>query len=191
MKSLSKFLLRALGWKLVGEPPKLNKYILIFAPHTSNWDVVLLMLMRWAVELKPNFIGKHTLFWPPLSWIFRAIGGEPVDRTKAQAVVDQIVEKFHTRDEFKFALSPEGTRSKKPYWKTGFYRVAVKASVPVQLVFLDKRTKQIGFGPLLQPSGDIHKDFEWLKEFYQDKQGIRPHLLSDIRVNVESKKEGS
>lgn len=191
MKSLSRWLLKAMGWKLVGEQPALDKYVLIFAPHTSNWDVILLLLVRWASGLKPNFIGKHTLFWPPLSWFLTAIGGEPVNRTKAKNVVDQIVEKFHSKDEFKFALSPEGTRSKKDHWKTGFYRVALKAQVPIQLVFLDTRTKQTGFGPLLHPSGNIEKDFEWLRAFYRDKQGFRPHLLSEIRVNIAKEKNKS
>ncbi len=189
MRRFSRFLLKLFGWKLVGDKPNLKQYVLIFAPHTSNWDVVILLLVKFAVQLNPKFIGKHTLFWPPLSWIFRAMGGEPVNRSKAQNVVDQIVEKFKQNPEFKFALSPEGTRSKKPYWKTGFYRVAEKAGVPIQLVYLDTATKEVGFGPLLYPSGDIEKDFEWLRAFYQDKKGIRPDLLSDVRLNTEVKCE--
>ncbi len=184
-------MLKVLGWKIVGQQPELNKCVYIFAPHTSNWDFPLMLLFRSATQLKPNFIGKHTLFWPPLSWIMRSLGGEPVDRGKAKDVVDQIVEKFQTKDVYRFALAPEGTRSKKSYWKTGFYRVAYKAKVPIQLIYLDKKTKEVGFGPLLEPSGDIEKDFEWLRSFYQSKQGIRPELLSDIRINVDHQRKDS
>jgi 1-acyl-sn-glycerol-3-phosphate acyltransferase len=189
LSRLSRLLLKLLGWKLVGSKPQLDQYVLIFAPHTSNWDVLLLLLVKFAVRLKPKFIGKHTLFWPPLSWFLRAIGGEPVNRNQAQNVVDQIVDKFKQNPDFKFALSPEGTRSKRPYWKTGFYRVAEKAGVPIQLVYLDTRTKEIGFGPLLYPSGNIEKDFEWLRAFYQDKKGIRPELLSDVQLNIKNQCE--
>ncbi|NVJ60298.1 MAG: lysophospholipid acyltransferase family protein [Gammaproteobacteria bacterium] len=182
---LSSRVLKALGWRLVGQPPSVDKCVLIFAPHTSNWDVIILLLLKWGTKLKPTFIGKHTLFWPPLSWFFRAIGGEPVDRTKTTNVVDQIVQKFNSRETLHFALSPEGTRSKRDHWKTGFYWVAHKAKVPIQLVFLDTATKTIGFGPLMEASGNIEKDFEFLHDFYHDKKGFRPELLSDIRLKSD------
>jgi len=190
LRRFSLWVLKWFGWKLVGSGPQLKKYILIFAPHTSNWDVALLFFVRFALGIKPRFIGKHTLFWPPLSWLFRSLGGEPVNRSKATNVVSEVARLFNERDEFIFALSPEGTRSKKPYWKSGFYRIAEAADVPIVLAFMDTRTKEVGIGPILYPSGDIEKDFQWIKAFYQDKKGFRPELLSDIRVNVEkSKKE--
>ncbi|MEE4246545.1 MAG: lysophospholipid acyltransferase family protein [Kangiellaceae bacterium] len=186
MRKLALLILKLLGWTLVGEPPKAPKYVLIFAPHTSNWDFFLMMLVRSALNIKPNFIGKHTLFvWPPVSWFMRSIGGEPVDRTKASNIVEQVVNNFKTRPDYKFALSPEGTRSKKDHWKSGFYRIAVNAGVPIQLIYLHRPTKECGFGPLFQPTGDIDKDFEYLRNFYQDKKGFRPELLSDIRVRDE------
>ncbi|NVJ51830.1 MAG: lysophospholipid acyltransferase family protein [Gammaproteobacteria bacterium] len=191
MKFIGKLGLRLWRWKVVGEVPAMPKCVLIFAPHTSNWDVLLLLLLKWQSGLKPTFIGKHTLFWPPLSWFFRAIGGEPVNRNKAQNVVEQIVEKFNNKEHMHFALSPEGTRSKKDHWKTGFYRVAIKAGVPIQTVFLDTTTREVGFGPVLEPSGNIEQDFEWLAQFYQTKKGFRPELLSDIRVNSENNKNPS
>ena len=185
LRLIAKFWLSLWGWKVVGEKPTMDKCILIFAPHTSNWDVLILLLVKWYSGLQPTFIGKHTLFWPPLGWFFRAIGGEPVNRSKAENVVDQIVAKFNEKQHMHFALSPEGTRSKKDHWKTGFYRVAVKAGVPIQLVYLDTTTKEVGFGPILEPCGDMQRDFEWLAEFYRDKKGFRPELLSDIRANSE------
>ncbi len=186
-RKISLWILKQLGWTLIGGPPRLNQYVLIFAPHTSNWDMPFLLLVRSAFVLRPNFIGKHTIFWPPLGWFFRAIGGEPVNRSKAENVVDQIIDKFNTNPNFKFALSPEGTRSKKDHWKTGFYRVAVGAQVPIQLVYLDTSIKEAGFGPLIYPSGNIEEDFEKFRLFYNGKMGFKPSLASDIKINEKPK----
>lgn len=187
MQRLSGFILRLLGWRVVGQKPEEDKFVLIFAPHTSNWDFVLLMLVRSVMQIKPNFIGKHTIFWPPLSWFLKAIGGAPVNRASPKDIVEQIVEQFDNNERYILGISPEGTRSKTNAWKTGFYRIAMSAGVPIQICYIDTATREVGLGPMFQPSGDIDKDFDWLREFYQDKQGIRPELFSDIKVPSEHK----
>ena len=169
------------GWTIVGQPPETKKYVAIVAPHTSNWDFFIFICMKFALRLKVNFIGKHTIFVGPIGWALRRLGGIPVNRTANNNVVDQIVDSFKQRDNMIFALSPEGTRSYKDHWKSGFYHIALKADVPVQFCYLDKSTKSVGFGPMIQLTGDKNKDLETIKAFFQDKKGIKPDLFSDIR----------
>ena len=111
-----------------------------------------------------------------------------MNRSSPRDLVKQVVEKFKQNPKFVLALSPEGTRSKKAYWKTGFYRIAKAADVPIQLAYIDKAKREVGLGPILHPSGNMEKDFDWLNEFYQHKQGLRPGLMSDIRVPSERPK---
>jgi len=178
---LSRNILALFGWTIVGKLPETKKYVAIVAPHTSNWDFFIFVLMKFGLKLRVNFIGKHTIFIGPIGWFLKAMGGIPVNRSSNNNVVDLIVEKFAEREEMIFALSPEGTRSFKDHWKSGFYHIAIKAKVPVQLCYLDKTTKSVGFGPMIELSGDKDKDLEVIKNFFQNKKGIRPELLSTIR----------
>ena len=150
------------------------------APHTSNWDFFIFLALKFSLKIKVNFVGKHTIFIWPFNWILRRLGGRPVDRSKNNNMVDAIVALFNQSEEFIFALSPEGTRSYKDHWKSGFYHIAVNAKVPIQLCFLDASTKTIGFGPLLEPTGNLEKDAELIKSFYENKKGINPELGSRI-----------
>ena len=181
MRYIMKALLRVLGWKLVGQLPEDKKYVIIFAPHTSNWDFVLMLMVRFCFKMKVAFLGKHTLFKPPFGWFFRMLGGVPVVRSSTNNVVDQVAAIIQERDEIQFTLAPEGTRSYKPYWKSGFYHIALKAQVPILMTFLDTKTKEIGIGDLLYPSGNQEQDLEAIRAFYNDKAGIKPELASDIR----------
>ena len=184
---ICKKLLLMRGWQTVGQLPKLKKYVVIVAPHTSNWDFFIFLTLKFSLRLKINFIGKHTIFVWPIDWILRRLGGRPVDRNKTNNMVDAIVELFNESDQFIFALSPEGTRSYKDHWKSGFYHIAVNAGVPIQLCFLDKATKTIGFGPLLNPSGNLERDSKIIESFYQDKKGINPELFSSIKFKPNAK----
>lgn len=178
---LSRKVLNIFGWTIVGELPKTKKYVAIVAPHTSNWDFPIFVLMKFALRMKVNFIGKHTIFVGPFGWFLKSMGGIPVNRSSRNNVVDQIVDNFKQREEMIFALSPEGTRSFKDHWKSGFYHIAMKADVPVQFCFLDKTTKTLGFGPMIKLSGEEAIDLETIRVFYKDKKGIRPELLSTIQ----------
>lgn len=181
MRYIMKALLRLFGWKLVGQLPKDKKYVVIFAPHTSNWDFVLMLMVRFCFKMKIGYLGKHTLFKPPFGWFFRMFGGIPVERNSANNVVDQVAAIIKQKEEIQFALAPEGTRSYKPYWKSGFYHIALRAEVPIVMTFLNSKTKEIGIGDLLRPSGNQEQDLDVIRAFYKDKAGIRPELTSDIR----------
>ena len=180
MSVIAAFILRIFGWHQVGELPKLKKYVVIIGPHTSNWDFFIFLLVKFSYRLKVVFIGKHTIFIGPVGWVLRKIGGIPVKRSSAHNVVDKIVEEFSIRDEMVFALSPEGTRSYRDHWKSGFYHIARKANVPVQTAYLDVPSKQIGWGPLFYLSDDRHEDLKRIAEFYTDKQGFKPEKFSKI-----------
>jgi 1-acyl-sn-glycerol-3-phosphate acyltransferase len=179
---IARGILRLLGWTLVSEAPDLPKYVVIGAPHTSNWDFPIGMLGFIALGIKRNLMIKHTLFRPPLGWFMRALGGIPIDRTQRHNFVDQVVAAFKEADELVVALTPEGTRSYTPYWKTGFYYIALGAGVPIALGFADYATRRAGLGPILYPTGDIEADMAIIAEFYSDKTGKRPEKMSPIRV---------
>lgn len=180
-----KTILRLFGWKLVGEMPAEKKVVFIFAPHTSNWDFVIMMMARFCYKMKPAYLGKHTLFKPPFGWFFKVLGGIPVERSSSHNVVDQVVKIINERDEIALALAPEGTRSKKPYWKSGFYHIALKAEVPLVLTFLDKDTKTLGIGEQVNLTGDVEIDMAKIRDFYKDKKGFKPELASDIKLEVK------
>lgn len=177
---LSTKLLKWRGWTLVGHPPQINKYVVIVAPHTSNWDFFIFLALKFSLKLQVNFVGKHTIFVGPIGWILRRLGGRPVDRSKSHNVVSAIVDLFNQNDKFIFALSPEGTRSYKDHWKSGFYYIAVKAKVPIQTCFLDTTNRTLGFGPLIEPCGDLEQDQVSLRSIFENKRGINPELFSDI-----------
>lgn len=179
---MMKGLLRLCGWKLVGEFPSHQKQLVIFAPHTSNWDFVYMMMARFCFNMKPAFLGKHTLFKAPYGWFFRILGGIPVNRSSSHNVVDQIVNVVDARDEVALVIAPEGTRSKTDRWKSGFYHIASKAKLPITLAFLDTASKTLGFGGSFELSGDMDKDMETIRKFYHDKVGIKAELASDIRI---------
>lgn len=182
MQKFMRALLRLLGWKLEGELPQLKKYVIIFAPHTSNWDFVLMLITRFCFKMDVAFLGKHTLFKPPFGWFFRWVGGIPVERSSKNDVVQQVVAEIKHRESIQLALAPEGTRSKKQYWKSGFYHIAVQAGVPIVFTCLDTKTKTIEVGEYIQPTGNIQSDMNKIRDFYKDKAGIKPELASDIQI---------
>jgi 1-acyl-sn-glycerol-3-phosphate acyltransferase len=179
---LARGTLRLLGWTLVSEAPDLPKYVVIGAPHTTNWDLPIGMLGLIGLGIKPSLVVKHTLLRPPLGWLLRALGSIPIDRSQRRNFVDQVVAAYKEADELVVALTPEGTRSYTPYWKTGFYYIALGADVPIALAFADYPTRRVGLGPTLYPTGDIEADMAVIAEFYADKTGKRPENKSPIRV---------
>jgi 1-acyl-sn-glycerol-3-phosphate acyltransferase len=170
---------------VVGTPPEVPRCIVVFFPHTSNWDFPLLLLARSALGLRASYLGKHTLFRPPFGWIFRLLGGIPVHRQEAHHMVGEIAEEFRTRSRLWLAMAPEGTRAKTDHWKSGFYRIALAAQVPVLLSFIDASRKECGLGPLVYLSADVDRDLEVIRAFYGDKHGIYPELAGDVRFKGE------
>jgi 1-acyl-sn-glycerol-3-phosphate acyltransferase len=166
-------LLRCFGWRLVGALPSERKYVLIGAPHTSNWDFPLMLLAVLKVRMDVHWLGKNSLFRAPFGGLMRWLGGIPVDRSKSNNLVGQLVATFQERDELVILIPPEGTRAKVERWKSGFYYVATGAGVPILLGFIDFSRKQLGFGPLFYPSGDYAVDLVEIQKFYADKAGLR------------------
>lgn len=167
-----------MGWKLVGEfPANLKKYVVIGAPHTSWQDFVIGILVRNMKGENINFIGKASLFKGPFGFIFRSLGGTPVDRTKSNNLVDAIIQIFESKEEFRLALSPEGTRKKVKKWKTGFYYIAKGANVPILLFTFDFGKKQVELSKPFYPTENQEKDFEYFHNFYKNVQGKNPELF--------------
>ena len=181
MKAIARAVLFILGWRLVGEAPSVARCVVIFAPHTSNWDFPLLLLVRSAFGRRVHYLAKHTLFRAPFGWLFRATGGIPVVRHAHHHVVDQAVRMFRERDRLWLAISPEGTRHRTDHWKSGFYRIALGAEVPVLLAFLDRGKKECGLGGLAVLTGDVERDLASFRTFYETKRGIHPDQASQIR----------
>lgn len=184
-QKLAALTLALFGWQLQGRPPTEKKFLLIGAPHTSNWDFPLALLALSALGLRFSWIGKHTLFKGLTGQFFRAIGGIPVNRKKRNSFLEGIVAAFQARNEFALALAPEGTRSHQDHWKAGFYHIAVEANVPICLGFIDYSLKTVGLGPTLHPTNDIRADFSSIREFYQDKTGKYPEKQSSIVLRAK------
>ena len=182
LKFLAKTILKLSGWCVDVSLPKEKKFVLIGAPHTSNWDLPIGLLCFWSVPIHLTWIGKKQLFIGPLNYFFRKLGGIPVDRSVHTGFIEQISHQFDTREEMIFGLTPEGTRSRTAYWKTGFYYIALQAKVPVCLAYVDYPSRTIGFGEMLYPSGDIEKDFEKIKLFYADKKGKYPEKQGPVKI---------
>lgn len=179
---IGKLLLTLTGWKPGGKLPDVPKFVLIAAPHTSNWDLPVMLMIGAYFGVWPKWIGKKELFGPPFGWFMKLLGGIPVDRSKHNNLVDAAAHTFKTRESLILAVPPEGSRKKMEYWKTGFYYIAEAAGVPVCLGFLDYGNKVGGFGPLLMPTGNIGKDFDILRNFYKASMAHKPQNFGEIRI---------
>jgi 1-acyl-sn-glycerol-3-phosphate acyltransferase len=169
-------ILRLLSWQLEVTVPQSPKFVMVGAPHDSGWDLFFFLLLVYATGIKMSWIGKHTLFRWPVGGLLRRFGGIPVDRRSRHNFVQQVVEVFKGMDGFSVAISPEGTRRKVKYWKTGFYYIALGAGVPIALGFIDYQRKVIGIGPTITPSGDIQADFAPIRSFYSGITRPLPEL---------------
>lgn len=179
MRLLAQWLyFKLLGWKVVGNTTMskdtVKKAVLIAAPHTSNYDFFIALLLRQVVGIKSNFVGKKELFVWPFGYYFRSIGGAPLDRTAGQNKVQAIADLFNQRDEFRLAISPEGTRKKVAQWKTGFYYIAKAANVPIIMFTLDFEKKQNRISEPFYTTEDVDADFQQIKLFFDGVKGKIP-----------------
>lgn len=174
-------LLRLFGWQLIFRPPPKPKAVIIFYPHTSNWDFIIGILTRYALNFPVHWAGKDTLFKSPFNGFFRALGGIPVNRRQSTGLVAQLCAEFERNAEFYLAIAPEGTRKKADHWKSGFYRVAMAAKVPLGLAFIDFTKREVGVDTYLELSGDETEDLSRIRAYYVDKRGRFPEKESDIR----------
>jgi 1-acyl-sn-glycerol-3-phosphate acyltransferase len=166
LRGLALLILKVCGWRREGKLPDIPKYVMIAAPHTSNWDFLFTMAVAFAFRLNICWMGKHTLFRRPFGPLLRLLGGIPIDRTKSRDTVSQIAQAFRERARMVMIISPEGTRKKVKVWKTGFYHIARGANVPVLLAFLDYMRKVGGLGPLVYLSENLEADMAVIRNFY-------------------------
>lgn len=175
VRPLGRLLMRLIGWRFEGTMPDLPKFVVIVAHHTSNWDFPVGLAGKWALGFAPTWLGKHTLFVPPVGWLLRAIGGVPVDRSRAGNIVDQVVEAFASRERFVLVLAPEGTRKRTPEWKSGFWHIARRAGVPICCVALDWPRKVIRLGPMVTPDEeDVAVGIRRIRGLFADTHGFDP-----------------
>lgn len=160
------------GWHVEGTLPLLPKFVIVGAPHTSNWDFLLMLALGLVLRANLHFMGKAELFRSPLGAFFRWCGGIPVERSKSTGLVEQMVKRFQTSDQFILAIAPEGTRERVAQWKSGFYHIAQGAGVPIVAVFVDAEHKVIGLGKEFPLSGEAETDVENIRLFYSQYRGI-------------------
>jgi 1-acyl-sn-glycerol-3-phosphate acyltransferase len=187
--ALAKAWLHAAGWTVEGTLPETRKFVLIAAPHTSNWDLVYALAGAYALGISVHWMGKDSLFHGPSGACLRALGGIPVERSAHHAMVVALAREFGQREHFVLLVPPEGTRKAVEYWKSGFYHIAQLAGVPIALGVLDYRTKRVGIGPLVWPSGDVRADMATIRAFYAGKQGKRPANFATPRLREEEEAE--
>ena len=174
-RAICKALLHLAGWKLgPTEGVELPKCVICVAPHTSNWDFVVGKLFYTAIGCNAGFLMKKEWFFFPLSLLFRALGGVPVDRSQRCSVTDQMAERFRTRERFQLAVTPEGTRKRVEEWKRGFYFIALAAKVPILVAYLDYGKKEVGIKRVFQPTGDVEADIRSIRELYRGVTACHP-----------------
>ena len=163
--------MRAGGWRFEGEFPDVAKAVLIAAPHSSWWDGIHGLLFKVALGVDISFMAKKELFAWPLGSLLRTLGGIPIERHAARGVVAQMVRQFQQRERFWLGVEPEGTRKRVAEWKSGFWRIAREAGVPIVPAYFDYPRKVIGIGPLFQPTSDMRADIATLRAFYKSFKG--------------------
>jgi 1-acyl-sn-glycerol-3-phosphate acyltransferase len=177
--------MRLIGWCLVYAAPPWPKSVIIVYPHTSNWDFAIGLLARAVAGIRCHFAAKDTLFRGLFGrWLAR-VGGIPVNRREPTGFVGQLAREFERRDEFHVVFTPEGTRAKTEYWKSGFYRLALAAKVPRGLAFIDYSRHEVGIGGWLELTGNEETDLERIRAFYAGKRGRRHEHAGTIRFAPE------
>lgn len=184
--NLSARILRWFGWTVNITVPDYRKCIICVAPHTSNWDFIIGKLAYAAAGRHAGFLMKETWFFPPLSWIFRAMGGIPVPRARGNSLTDAIIHKFDVSSSMCLAITPEGTRSLNSKWRTGFLRIAHEAHVPVTLGVIDYRTRTVSVSRTFRTTGDVVADMDAIKAYYRSTgaEGRRPLLFSEHKKHI-------
>lgn len=195
-RTVAKTYLKLSRWHLVVEQrPPASGSVMLGAPHTSNLDALLMLAIAWSSGFEIKWIGKKSLFRWPLGPLLRALGGIEVDRSNPTGFVEDMADELKRKGRnaragaespaWALVVTPEGTRSRTEYWKSGFYRIALAADLPLVLGFVDRRTRTTGLGPTIHLTGDPSLDMNIIRDFYADKQGIRPGKEGRIRLKME------
>ena len=174
MHRASRVILSLAGWRIEGRLPPVPKFVLVGAPHTSNWDLPFTLLMAFGLRARIHWMGKTAIFRRPFKGFFQWLGGIPVDRSQSENQVIQSIQQFQRHERLILTIAPAGTRRHVIKWKSGFYHIACGAGVPIVLGFLDYRRKVGGIGPVIYPTGNIAADMETIRAFYDGITGKNP-----------------
>jgi 1-acyl-sn-glycerol-3-phosphate acyltransferase len=174
LRAIANLILRLSGWHVDGKLPDIPKYIIIGAPHTSNWDFVLFLGVIFHLKVNVNYMGKAELFRNPFGWFFYWCGGVPVDRKKSTGLVEQMVKVCEQSDKFILIIAPEGTRHFVTEWKRGFYHIAKTAGIPIVMAKVDGKQKTVRVGQIFQPTEDMEADIKTIQGFFAGLIGLNP-----------------
>lgn len=172
LRLLAMGVLKLSGWKAIGKEIDHQRFVLIAAPHTSNWDFPLMLAVVLKLKLRVYWMGKDTLFPFPIGWLVKWLGGIPIDRSTSHNVVNETIRQYAEHEELIVLIPPEGTRSKVDRWKTGFYHIASKAKVPILLGYVDTASKEAGIADFFHVTGNLEDDMQEIRAFYAAKKGI-------------------
>lgn len=174
-------ILKWLGWSFQFYGLPTPRGVIVVYPHTSNWDFCIGVLAKWAMGIQVTFLAKHTLFNIPVlgAWL-RYLGGMPVIRSSPQGYVDDLAQMMHAKKYAWIVITPEGTRKYTPGWRSGFYRLALKAQVPIGVAYIDYKHKQIGVTKFFMPTGDEVADLNMIGEVYEGREGFHPASAAPI-----------
>jgi 1-acyl-sn-glycerol-3-phosphate acyltransferase len=189
MRWLAERFLKLRGWQFTGEVPPHDKFVAIGVPHTSNWDFIVFLAVVSHFKLPARVIGKNSLVRWPFGGLMRRLGIIPVDRDSGQGLVEQMVIEFSRADPMVLVVAPEGTRRRAKNWKSGFYRIATAAEVPIVLAYIDWPSKRAGLGPTLGVTGDPVADMDEIRRFYAGVHGKHPERESPIRLSDETESQ--
>ena len=181
--------LKVTGWRVAGSIPAGSKFVVIAAPHTSNWDFPFMLAVAAVYRLRLSWMGKHSLFKPPFGRLMRRLGGIPIYRDTQGGLVEQVVARFAQNGKLVVLVPPSGTRQKRDYWKSGFYWIAYNAQVPLLCAYLDFARKEAGLRLSFVPTGDLSADMDRIREFYAGKAGKFPDQHTTIRLRDEDNPE--
>ncbi len=184
-RGVGRVVLKLTGWRTEGEVPEGSYFVVIAAPHTSNWDLIHMLAGCWSRGIRLSWMGKHTLFEGPFGWLMRAVGGVPIDRRKPGGVVAQMAQLFATIDEIALAIPPSGTRKRTAHWKSGFYHIARATGAPIVACFLDYARRVAGIGPIVHATEDMRATMDKLRSIYEGVAPRHAELLTPIRLAEE------
>lgn len=183
MKKLAAWLLKRLGWQAIPTPDEQPaRSIICVAPHTSNMDFLIGKLFYMSIGKPHGFLMKKDWFFFPLGYLLRAMGGVPVDRSQKRDMVSTLAEKICSQEEMHIAITPEGTRSLNKDWRTGFYRIALAASIPIELAVIDYSKREVGIIEVFYPTGNVEDDIAYIRQHYHSYQAKHPHLFYDLNT---------
>jgi 1-acyl-sn-glycerol-3-phosphate acyltransferase len=181
---------RSTGWKIQGRLPPESKFVAVGAPHTTNWDFVVMVAVMAFFGVKISFMGKDSLFKGPVGFMMRRLGGIPIRRSIRESVVEQMADAFAKAEALVLVIAPSGTRRRSDHWKSGFYHIARTAGVPIVPAGINYPEKLVTVGPPLVPSGDLTADMDVFRRFYSGSVGKYPDQSSDIRLVEEEPTPG-